>query len=99
MMESSLPTHNCPRPGYFNSVQENGGLSGRPLTDRSDQVIRFIHRSTNGKLPVIGVGGIMDVASAARKLDEGASLVQIYTGLIYRGPAFVRALVKGLSAR
>ena len=87
------------RPGYFNSVHENGGLSGRPLTDRSDQVIRFIHRSTNGKLPVIGVGGIMDIASAARKLDEGASLVQIYTGLIYRGPAFVRALVKGLSAR
>ena len=87
------------RPGYFNRVQENGGLSGRPLTDRSDQVIRFIHRSTNGKLPVIGVGGIMDVASAARKLDEGASLVQIYTGLIYRETAFVRALVKGLSAR
>ena len=85
------------RPGYFENIQENGGLSGRPLMDRSDKIIRFIHRTTGGKLPIIGVGGIMDVAGAARKLDEGASLVQIYTGLIYRGPGFVRALVKGLS--
>ena len=87
------------RPGSFATVQENGGLSGRPLMDRSDQVIRFIHRSTGGRLPIIGVGGIMDVSSAARKLDEGAALVQVYTGLIYRGPAFVKALVKGLGAR
>ena len=87
------------RPGSFATVQENGGLSGRPLMDRSDQVIRFIHRCTGGRLPIIGVGGIMDVSSAARKLDEGAALVQVYTGLIYRGPAFVKALVKGLGAR
>ena len=85
------------RNGYFEAVQENGGLSGRPLQDRSDKVIRFINRLTSGKLPIIGVGGIMDVASAARKMDEGASLVQVYSGLIYRGPGFVRALVRGLS--
>jgi dihydroorotate dehydrogenase len=87
------------RTGYFKTVQENGGISGRPLQDKSDKVIRFIHRITSGKLPIIGVGGIMDVASAAQKMDEGASLVQVYSGLIYRGPSFVRALARGLSER
>ena len=85
------------RPGFFESVNEAGGLSGLPVQKRSDEVIQFIHKETNGKLPIIGVGGIMDIDSAQRKLDLGASLIQIYTGLIYRGPGFVKALARGLS--
>ena len=85
------------RPGYFESVNEAGGLSGLPVQKRSDEVIEFIHKETNGKLPIIGVGGIMDIDSAQRKLDLGASLIQVYTGLIYRGPGFIKTLAKRLS--
>ena len=84
------------RPGFFESINEAGGLSGFPVQKRSDEVIQFIQKETSGKLPIIGVGGIMDIDSAQRKLDLGASLIQVYTGLIYRGPGFVRALAKGL---
>ena len=87
------------RPGFFETVNEAGGLSGLPVQKRSDEVIQFIHKETNGKLPIIGVGGIMDIESAQRKLDLGASLIQVYTGLIYRGPGFVKALARSLSAQ
>ncbi len=77
-----------------------GGLSGLPLKDRSTQVIRYIVKKTGGKLPVIGVGGIMSESDALEKLAAGASLIQVYTGFIYEGPGFVnrinKAIIRGL---
>ena len=74
-----------------------GGLSGRPLAERARQVVAFVHRETAGTLPVIGVGGIMTADDAARMRDAGASLVQLYTGFVYHGPALVRAAARRLS--
>ncbi len=65
----------------------NGGLSGQPLKQRATEMIRYIHQKSNGKIPIIGVGGIMDPKDAIEKLEAGASLIQIYTGFIYYGPA------------
>jgi dihydroorotate dehydrogenase len=76
-----------------------GGLSGRPLRQRSTEVIRHLHRQTRGALPIIGVGGIFDAADAWEKITAGASLLQIYTSLIYKGPGVVREIVVGLRAR
>ena len=87
------------RPGRFAGVNEAGGLSGAPLCARSTQMISYISKVTAGKLPIIGVGGITDVEGAARKLDAGATLVQVYTGMIYRGPFFAADLARGLSDR
>ncbi len=87
------------RPGPFGAVNQAGGLSGRPLQVSATKIISYIARATNGKLPIIGSGGIMDFASAGEKLDAGATLVQVYTGLIYRGPFFARDLAWGLAAR
>jgi dihydroorotate dehydrogenase len=78
---------------------ENGGLSGRPLRARSTEIVRHIYRQTQGKLPVIGVGGIFNGADAWEKITAGASLVQIYTGLVYEGPAVARSIVAGLLKR
>jgi dihydroorotate dehydrogenase len=71
---------------------EAGGLSGRPLTARARDVVAFVHKQTGGRLPIIGVGGILDVDDAARMFDAGASLVQVYSGFIYRGPGLVRRI-------
>jgi dihydroorotate dehydrogenase len=71
---------------------EPGGLSGRPLARRAMEVVTFVAKRS--ELPVVGVGGIMSVDDARRMFDAGASLVQLYTGLIYRGPALVRAIVR-----
>lgn len=87
------------RPGFFATVDQAGGLSGAPLRERSTQIISYIAKSMRGKLPIIGVGGITDAASAGEKLDAGASLVQLYTGMIYRGPFFAAALAHGLADR
>ena len=87
------------RPGFFSIVNEAGGLSGAPLRPRSTEIIRYIARATGGRLPIIGVGGITDPASAGEKLDAGATLVQVYTGLIYRGPFFARDLAWALADR
>ncbi|TCB95330.1 quinone-dependent dihydroorotate dehydrogenase [Micromonospora zingiberis] len=76
---------------------ETGGLSGRPLTDRARQVVAFVHRETGGRLPIIGVGGIVQPDDATRMFDAGASLVQLYTGFIYRGPALPRAVARAAS--
>lgn len=80
-------------------AREAGGLSGAPLTALADQVLGQVVKATSGRVPVIGVGGIMSVADAQRKLDLGASLVQVYTGLLYRGPGFVGDLLRGLARR
>ena len=70
----------------------NGGLSGKPLAKRSNEVIQYISKKTNGKLPIIGVGGIMTAQDAIDKLNAGADLVQIYTGFIYSGPSLVKKI-------
>lgn len=87
------------RPGSFAAIAETGGLSGAPLRARSTEVIGYVARATGGKLPIIGVGGITDIVSAAEKLDAGATLVQLYTGLIYRGPFFASSLAWALDDR
>lgn len=69
-----------------------GGLSGKPLERRATEVIRYLHRKTEGRVPIIGVGGIHSAADAMEKLEAGASLIQLYTGLVYRGPALVKEI-------
>ena len=78
---------------------ETGGLSGAPLRARSTEVIRHIHRQTKGSLPIIGVGGIFTAADAWEKITAGASLVQIYTGLVYEGPSIAKDIVTGLQQK
>ncbi len=75
---------------------ETGGLSGKPLTNRSTEVIRFLSEKSNKAFPIIGVGGIHSAEDAIEKLQAGASLVQLYTGFIYEGPALVKAINKKL---
>jgi dihydroorotate dehydrogenase len=87
------------RPGVFSGVAESGGLSGAPLRARSTEIIGYISRATGGRLPIIGVGGVTGPESAAEKLDAGAALVQVYSGMIYRGPFFGSALARALSDR
>ena len=87
------------RPGPFAGVGEAGGLRGAPLRERATDVIRYIARATGDRLPIIGAGGIMDAESAGEKLDAGATLVQLYTGLIYRGPFFAAAVAHALADR
>lgn len=87
------------RPGRLAPVTEAGGLSGRPVQRRSTQIINYIARATEGRLPIIGVGGIMDEAAAGEKLDAGACLVQLYTGMIYRGPFFAAEVARALAQR
>jgi dihydroorotate dehydrogenase len=85
--------------GARRAYGETGGLSGKPLRQRSTELIRHLHRQTDGRLPVIGVGGIFTAADAWEKITAGASLVQVYTGLVYEGPAITRAIVTGLRNR
>jgi dihydroorotate dehydrogenase len=73
---------------------EVGGLSGKPLTSRATEVIRFLSQKSNKSFPIIGVGGIHSAQEAIDKLEAGASLVQLYTGFIYEGPALVKAINK-----
>ncbi len=76
---------------------EQGGLSGAPVKDKSTTVIRILAKALNNKLPIIGVGGIASSNDANEKLAAGASLVQIYTGFIYQGPPLVKEIVNGLN--
>lgn len=78
---------------------EMGGLSGKPLKNRSTEVIRFLHQNSKGSFPIIGVGGIHSVQDALEKLDAGASLIQLYTGFIYEGPKLVKAINKAIIAK
>jgi dihydroorotate dehydrogenase, subfamily 2 len=87
------------RPGVFAGVGQTGGLSGAPLLKRSTQIVSYISRATNGRLPIIAAGGIVDEAGAGEKLDAGATLVQVYTGMIYEGPFFAAQLARACSAR
>ena len=78
---------------------EMGGLSGKPLAKRSTEVIRFLAEKSNKAFPIIGVGGIHSAEDAIEKLDAGASLVQLYTGFIYEGPALVKTINKKILER
>lgn len=78
------------------SWEESGGLSGSPLRARSEAMLEKIVRRLDGRLPVVSSGGIMTPADAKRRLDKGASLVQVYTGLVYAGPGLVRRIVRTL---
>lgn len=73
-----------------------GGLSGAPLRNRSNEVIRTIYRLTNGTMPIVGVGGVFTADDAWDKICAGASLIQIYTGFIYEGPGIARRINEGL---
>lgn len=77
-------------------VNEAGGVSGKPLTSRSTEVIRYLSEKSGKAFPIIGVGGIHSAQDAIEKLDAGASLVQVYTGFIYEGPALVGDICRGI---
>jgi dihydroorotate dehydrogenase len=80
-------------------ASEQGGLSGAPLRERATHVVKVLAQTLDGAIPVIGAGGILSGADAAEKLDAGAALVQIYSGLIYRGPGLVNECVSACLAR
>ncbi|WP_068545258.1 quinone-dependent dihydroorotate dehydrogenase [Thalassotalea crassostreae] len=75
---------------------EMGGLSGLPVQQKSTEIIKLLAKHLDGKMPIIGVGGINSAASAKEKLDAGASLVQVYTGFIYEGPELIKNIVDSL---
>jgi dihydroorotate dehydrogenase len=77
-------------------ANETGGLSGAPLTKRNTAMIETISRLTAGKLPIIGVGGVMGPDDARAKLDAGATLVQVYTGLVFQGPGLVKQILTAI---
>ena len=73
-----------------------GGLSGLPVKNRSTEIVQYIHQKTNGQIPIIASGGIFTAEDAKEKINAGASLVQVWTGFIYEGPAIVKNICKGL---
>lgn len=80
-------------------AQQNGGLSGKPLTEKARMMVATIYKETNGRLPIIGVGGIMTVDDALQMLDAGASLIQLYTGLVYSGIGLIKKINLALLQR
>jgi dihydroorotate dehydrogenase len=78
---------------------ETGGLSGKPLQKRSTEVVKYIYEKTKGEIPIIASGGVFTGADAKEKFDAGASLVQVWTGFIYEGPAIVKNICKNLSEK
>ena len=79
-----------------NLKKESGGLSGKPLTTRSTEVIRYLSEHSNKSFVIVGVGGIHSPEDALEKIQAGASLIQIYTGFIYEGPGLIKRILKGL---
>jgi dihydroorotate dehydrogenase len=77
-----------------NLKSETGGLSGKPLSHKSTEIIRFLHQKSTGSFPIIGVGGITNAKDALEKLNAGASLIQIYTGFVYQGPKLIKEIKK-----
>lgn len=78
---------------------QTGGLSGKPVRERSTEVVRHLYKQSRGELPIIGVGGIFTVEDAWEKFTAGASLIQLYTGFIYEGPTLPKRIVKGLAEK
>lgn len=85
------------RRGLRNDPGEAGGLSGRPLREMSDSVIRSLRSRVGDRLPIIGVGGVFTAEDAFRKISAGASLVQVYTGMVYVGPGIAAGIAEGLA--
>ncbi len=85
------------RTGLTADLHPNGGLSGKPLAARALDVVRYLCRQLDGKLPVIGVGGIFGPDDARRMFDAGAALIQLYTGFIYEGPALIKSINRALA--
>ncbi len=83
----------------IDGMEQNGGLSGAPLAKMSLDIVKYISKATNGKLPIIGVGGVVDTDQAGKLANAGASLIQVYSGLVYRGPFFARTLANALKWR
>tara|TARA_R110002050_G_scaffold297339_2_gene458606 strand:- start:9234 stop:10259 length:1026 start_codon:yes stop_codon:yes gene_type:complete len=77
-------------------TEEMGGLSGKPVKNRSTEVIRYLNKKSGGSFPIIGVGGIQTAQDAIEKLNAGASLIQVYTGFIYEGPGMVKRICEGI---
>ncbi|MGB3650013.1 MAG: quinone-dependent dihydroorotate dehydrogenase [Rivularia sp. (in: cyanobacteria)] len=77
-------------------LEEAGGISGKPVRERSTEIIRYIWQQSQGEIPIIGVGGIFTAEDAWDKITAGACLVQIYTGWVYQGPGIIRRILKGL---
>jgi dihydroorotate dehydrogenase len=86
------------RTGLRTAITESGGLSGVPLRDRATAVIRLLYRLADGALPIIGVGGVFTAEDAYAKIRAGASLVQLYTGMIFEGPRLAHRIARGLAA-
>jgi dihydroorotate dehydrogenase len=84
------------REGLINQMGESGGLSGRPLRVKSEAVLYQTVKRVNGEIPIVSVGGIMNPEDAKKRLDMGATLIQIYTGLIYGGPSLVKEILRSL---
>ena len=84
------------RSGLKIEIKEDGGLSGEPLRERALEMVRYISKSTGGTLPIIGVGGIFNAQDAYEMLKAGASLIQVFTGMIYEGPFIARNINRGL---
>ena len=87
------------RPPGTEACATKGGLSGAPLLERALKVVRFLVKESGGRIPVVGCGGITCAADAGRFMDEGACLVQVYSGLVFRGPALAREIAEGLAWR
>jgi dihydroorotate dehydrogenase len=81
------------------SAMGAGGLSGQAIRKRSTDVIRFLHRESGGKIPIVGVGGIASGRDALEKLEAGASLLQLYTGFVYEGPSVIKNINRELAAK
>ena len=81
------------------TMAENGGMSGLPLVDKSTEFIRLIYRITDGKFPIVGVGGIMNAEHAWQKITAGASLLQAYSAFVFQGPSITKDIVKGLKKK
>ncbi|HKY54986.1 MAG TPA: dihydroorotate dehydrogenase (quinone), partial [Anaerolineales bacterium] len=96
-MEGIIATNTTlAREGLRSKYQsESGGLSGSPLRVQSKAVLRQVVKRANGKVPIISVGGIMNPEDAKRRLELGATLIQLYTGLIYQGPGLVKRILEG----
>ena len=89
-------TTNHNRKNLLSEIKEEGGLSGKPLKKISTHMIKNFYKELNGKIPIIGVGGVDSAKSAYEKIIAGASLLQLYTGFVYKGPTVVKEIKKGL---
>jgi dihydroorotate dehydrogenase len=101
-VQGFIASNTAPDRQHLTASQEDldrigrGGLSGAPLRKRSTQLVRYLYSRTGGEVPIIGVGGVASAEAAYAKLRSGASLVQLYTGLVYEGPGLIRDIKKGL---